>query len=99
MKINLNGLKALETYTSQIKNKKDNRDMPKTPGIPQSDRLEISREARELQKYRLELQKRPGIRQELVASLKAGIKEGTYKPSPEKIAEGIIRERLLDEKV
>lgn len=99
MKINPSGLKALETYTTQIKNKKDNRGVPQTPGAPQSDRLEISREALELQKYRLELQKRPGIRQELVTSLKAGIKEGTYKPSPEKIAEGLIRERLLDEKV
>jgi len=99
MKINPNGIKALQTYQNQVNKNKETRGVPKPPAAPQSDRLEISREARDLAGYRRELQKLPEVRQVLVDSLKAKIQAGTYKPSPEKIAEGIIQEKLLDEKV
>lgn len=99
MKINPNGIKALETYQNQVNKNKETRDVPQTPAAPQSDRLEISREARDLAGYRRELDKLSGVRQELVDILKSEIQNGTYKPSPGKIAAGIIKEKLLDEKV
>ncbi|MTI84045.1 MAG: flagellar biosynthesis anti-sigma factor FlgM [Firmicutes bacterium] len=100
MKINPNGIKALQTYNNQANVHKDGREASSTTNTPnKGDRIEISREARDLASYRQELKQRSEVRPELVQSLKAKIHEGTYKPSPEKIAQGIINDKLLDEKV
>lgn len=100
MKINPNGIRALETYKSQASDNIKNCPAKSTnTNTSQTDRIEISKQARDMQIYQKELKTRSGVRENLVASLKAKIESGTYKPSPEKIAEGIIKERLLDEKV
>lgn len=38
----------------------------------------------------------PDVREDRVAALKKQIQAGTYKPDPEKIADGIAREALLE---
>jgi negative regulator of flagellin synthesis FlgM len=94
MKINPNGIKALETYQNRANIIKDDRKSPSASGTPgKSDRIEISREARDISLYLRELKKHPEVREELVQSLKAKIQDGTYKPSAEKIARGIINDK------
>ena len=99
MKINPNGIKALQTYNNQANINRDGREASNTNTPNKGDRIEISREARDMASYRQELKQRSEVRPELVQSLKAKIQDGTYKPDPEKIAQGIINDKLLDEKV
>lgn len=85
---------AINAYTSQAKKipqKQENK--------PQGDSFEISKQALEINKYRNELKNLPEVRAEKVQDIKERIKNGTYKPSAEKIAEGIINDRRLDELV
>lgn len=95
MKINgPGGMGPIKAYTSQIK--KDKAESKDKAGESQSDTLEISKEAMKLQSYRSALDNIPAIREDLVTALKQSIEEGSYQPDSEKIAAGIIREKLLD---
>jgi len=88
------GIGPIRAYTSQIK--KDRAGSRGKAGENQADRLEISKDAMELQAYRSALDNIPAIREDLVAALKQSIEEGSYQPDSEKIAAGIIKEKLLD---
>lgn len=99
MKITGNGIKAAETYATQAK-KNAGKDKETTrAGLSQgSDRVEISREAREIKVYLDTLKNEPEIREDLVAEIKKKVQNGTYQPATEKIVDGLINELLLDKK-
>lgn len=95
MKINsTGGMGPIKAYTSQIR--KDKTGSKEKTGESQSDTLEISKEAMELQSYRSTLANMPAVREDLVAALKQSISDGTYQPDSDKIAAGILKEKLLD---
>lgn len=91
------GFNPIKAYTSQIREK----DKVKQSGTgnTQADKLEISSQAKEMQMVRAKLAELPGVREDLVNGLKQRIQDGTYKPSGEQIAAGIIDERLMDKQV
>ncbi|WP_051273088.1 flagellar biosynthesis anti-sigma factor FlgM [Desulfotruncus alcoholivorax] len=90
MKINSVDRNLIDAYKAQ--NKKNNTAAKKQIN-PEHDRAEISTRAQEIINYRAKLRDMPGVRQDRVDELKAQLKDGTYRPSAEKIAEGLIRER------
>lgn len=90
------GIDPIRAYNNQVKRKKAE---TRRDAAPQADSLEISREAREIQFYKNALARLPDVREELVESLKQRIESGTYRPDAEKIAAGILEERLLDKRV
>lgn len=95
MKINgPGGIGPIKAYTSQIK--KDKAGSKEKAGESQTDRLEISKEAMEVKSYRSALDNIPAVREDLVTALKQSIDEGSYQPDSEKIAAGILKEKLLD---
>ncbi|WP_347491430.1 flagellar biosynthesis anti-sigma factor FlgM [Desulfoscipio sp. XC116] len=96
MKVTPRGPGVINAYKSQ---NDQNKNMRKNRGTPGMDRAEISSVGRELQTYRAALKQMPDVRQDQVSEIKSRIKNGTYTPSAEKIAEGIIRESRLDTKV
>lgn len=89
----INKPSELKAYSSQAK-----KDKPAfNPNAYTGDKVELSPQAKEINKHRAELKTLPQTREEKVQDLKQRINNGTYKPSAEKIAEGIINERRLDE--
>lgn len=87
-----NGYDAVRAYQAQqTKEKAGSKN--RTNGCDQTDRLEISAGARNMQQYRDVLAAMPAVREELVTALQQSIQAGTYRPEPEKIAAGIIAER------
>lgn len=87
---------VINLYKSQSENNKNIR-AGKT--CAKQDRAEISPAGRELQTYRAALKQLPDVRHHRVKEIKERIQNGTYAPSAEKIAEGILREARLDTKV
>lgn len=90
------GIDPLKAYTSQLKQKEKAETKIAASEGAHHDTLEISPEARQMQLYKRALDDMPAVREDLVASLKQKILEGSYKPESEIIADGIIEERLLD---
>ena len=97
MKISQGGLNPIKAYTSQVIGK----DKAKQAAYVsmQTDKLEISSRAKEMQVFRSKLAELPIVREDLVADLKQRIQEGSYKPSGDKIADAIIKERFMDKQV
>lgn len=92
------GIEAVKAYTAQLKkDKTESKD--KAGQRVLADSLEISSKGKKIQYYKEILDKMPEIREELVASLKKRIQDGTYQPDSEKIADGIIRERFIIDKL
>lgn len=98
MKITGNGVKAIETYAAQAKKGVNKAGEKGNTGPGQGDRVEISKEAREIRTYMDALQREPAIREELVATIKKKVQAGAYQPATEKIVDGLINEILLDKK-
>jgi len=95
-----NGTGLIKAYETQLKNNRElKNDKPEAGKTLPGDALELSSGARELQRYRSELARLPEVGEERVAALKRQIQEQNYRPDPEKIAAGMVRERLLDERV
>lgn len=95
MKINgTGGIDPIKAYTANIKSPKP--EVKENIEKVQEDKLEISPEARQIQTYLARLEKLPEVREDLVASLRKRIREGTYVPDSKKIASGLIEERLMD---
>lgn len=91
MRINgAGGIDPIKAYQAQQKAKSAN--MEKKSGEVRGDTLELSPEAKKIQSYLARLEKTPEVREDLVASLKKQIAEGTYSPDAKKIASGIIEE-------
>lgn len=91
MKINPTERNIIDAYKAQ--NQKNNAAAKKQINL-EHDLAEISTKAQEIINYRAKLKTMPDIRQDRVDEIKARIKDGTYQPSAEKIAEGLIRERI-----
>jgi negative regulator of flagellin synthesis FlgM len=64
---------------------------------PDSDRLELSVQSREMTHLQELIQSTPDVRQPMVEQLRGEIERGTYNVKAEKIAEKIIGGNLLDE--
>jgi negative regulator of flagellin synthesis FlgM len=100
MKVTSNGIKAIETYAAQARKSEDKNKPAVKGGLNQgSDRVEISRAARDIKTHMDALKQSPAMREELVADIKKRVQQGTYLPSAEKIADGLIKELLLDKQV
>lgn len=94
MKINgTGGIDPIKAYSAHLK-KADTKD--KAGGQTRGDTFEISPEAMKIQSYLVRLENVPEVRDDLVASLKKQVKEGTYSPDSKRIASGILQERLID---
>jgi negative regulator of flagellin synthesis FlgM len=91
MKITPFRTNAVNTYANQAKKTVQNQ-----PATPAGDKVELSPQALEANKYRAELKNLPAMRGEKVQQLKEQINNGTYRPSAAQIAAGIIKERHLD---
>ncbi len=56
----------------------------------EEDKIEISSQAREIQVAMKALKEVPDVREEKVNEIRAQIKNGTYKPSSEDVAEKLL---------
>jgi negative regulator of flagellin synthesis FlgM len=92
------GLGPIKAYTSQMK-KDQAVQKEQNEGQISGDKVEISKEAMEIQSYRNMLDKLPAVREDLVAALKQSIQDGSYQPDSEKIAAGIISDRHADKTI
>ncbi|MEG6521236.1 flagellar biosynthesis anti-sigma factor FlgM [Desulfotomaculum sp. 1211_IL3151] len=63
------------------------------------DSVQLSQEAKFKKEIENALKELPEVRQDLVDKFKNEIQAGTYKPDAHKIADGILRERLLDKEI
>lgn len=88
-------LKRLE----KIARNESNEDKTVRKSKPEADSVEISDRAREFQLYRARLKELPGVRAELVNSVKKELVAGSYRIDAEAIAKGIIEEYRLDKLV
>lgn len=91
MKITPFNTNAVNAYTNQAK-----KTAPNKTATPTGDKVELSPQALEANKYRAELKNLPNLREEKVQQLKEQINNGTYQASAKQIAAGIIKERHLD---
>jgi negative regulator of flagellin synthesis FlgM len=96
--VKINGSSGVDPITAySAQQKKDKVEIQnKQNGAVRSDTLQISTEARQMQHYKVKLAELPAVREELVASLKQKILDGTYKPDQDKIAAALLEERRLD---
>ena len=60
------------------------------------DKVVLSSEARELSALRARLAQIPDVREERVAALREALRQGTYRVSPEEIADKMIARSLVD---
>lgn len=94
VKINGTGrIESIKAYSAQVRKAEMNN---KAGGQVRGDTLEISNEARKVQSYKGVLDEISPVREDLVASLKKQIDEGTYRTDSRKIASRMIQERLID---
>jgi negative regulator of flagellin synthesis FlgM len=69
------------------------------PVASRADRVDLSAEARKMQRFAEALTRTPDIRMERVQELKAMIESGGYRVSSEDIAEKIVNRAIVDEMV
>lgn len=86
-------------YVSQIQQKAQSAETEGEKGRANvgGDSVELSQNARDLQKAQQALQELPDIRQDKVAALKQQIENGTYDIRADKIAANMIKESLNDD--
>ncbi|MDQ0285604.1 negative regulator of flagellin synthesis FlgM [Desulfofundulus luciae] len=96
---NLDPGQVADVYFKRLKIKEQDKKDNVTRSYSQTDSVEISDRARELQLYRAHLKKLPELRDELVESVKKRLAEGTYLIDRERVAAGIMEEHRLDRKV
>jgi len=65
-----------------------------TPG--QLDSVSVSQKAQQATALRSKLKAAPEVRMDLVQRIKAEVEAGTYNVSPEKVAEKLLKSRVLD---
>ncbi|SHF34891.1 flagellar biosynthesis anti-sigma factor FlgM [Desulforamulus putei] len=66
---------------------------------PAGDSVQLSDEARFKKEIETALKNLPEMREDLVNRIKRDIQAGAYKPDADKIADGILKERLLDKMI
>lgn len=95
-RMKVNGFKpAGEVFRAYQKNTPDvqkNNRVSQTEG----DSVELSSEAKFKKEIESTLKNLPEVREDLVNRLKRDIQAGTYQPDAHRIADGMIKERLLD---
>lgn len=87
-------------YVSQVQMKPKAEDVAEKDSQQQAitaDRVIISDTAKRIQEARAQLETIPDIRSEKVSEIKRSIQDGTYKIEPDKIADKMIRESLLND--
>lgn len=99
MKINGYGniSEVIRTYNSQRRQQSDK--ARETADRAGEDTLELSAQAREIQEMQSGLRDVKEVREEMVGRIKKEIEAGRYRVDALKVAEAIIRERLLDKQV
>jgi negative regulator of flagellin synthesis FlgM len=89
---NPNIQKIMKAYGKQAPKAK------KTEGVKfEEDKIEISTQAKEIQVAMQAIKDTPEIREEKVNAIRAQIKDGTYKPSSEDVANKILGRLTGDE--
>lgn len=92
----INGYKpAGEVFKAYQKNNLDKTKNNKA-NQPEGDSVELSSAAKFKKEIESTLKNLPEVREDLVNNLKKDIQAGTYKPDAYKIADEMIKERLLD---
>lgn len=90
----------VEAYVNQVQAK------PKARGAAENDLRQqvitadtvvISETAKRIQEARIQIESIPDSNSEKVAEIKRSIQDGTYKIDPDKIADKMIRESLLND--
>ncbi len=87
-------------YVSQVQMKPKTEDVAEKDSQQQAitaDRVIISDTAKRIQEARAQLETIPDTRSEKVSEIKRSIQDGTYKIEPDKIADKMIRESLLND--
>jgi len=87
-------------YLSQVQVKPKTEDVAEKDSQQQAitaDRVIISDTAKRIQEARAQLETIPDTRSEKVSEIKRSIQDGTYKIEPDKIADKMIRESLLND--
>jgi len=99
MKINGNIEKIMRIYKKQpVQNKKANR-VSKTETVHKSDKIELSREAKDFQAALDAVKQIPDIRQDKVEEIKSKILTGAYNVSAEEVAGKIVEGIIINEKI
>lgn len=66
------------------------------PAEPEGDHVQLSARARELQRIKDVVAEVPECRDEKVAELREAVQKGTYRSDPDKTAEKLVTESLID---
>lgn len=83
-----NAIKAAANAYSQV---------ARTPTVKDAANVQISPKAKEMSLAKKIVDETPDVREDKVAKFKELIAKGEYKPSADKITEGILKEALKDE--
>jgi negative regulator of flagellin synthesis FlgM len=90
----------IEAYVNQVQVKTKTEDAIEKNLQQQAikaDTVVISDTAKRVQEARIQLESIPDTRQEKIAEIKRQIEDGTYEINPDKIANKMIRESLLND--
>ena len=84
----------IEAYTQvqQLYNTKKAVRTPADPNVGTTDKIQISSIGRDIQVARAAVDASSDIREELIAPLRAGIENGTYRVSGESFAEKLLQQ-------
>ena len=99
MKISSKDPSVRDAYVKQIsqQQKEDAASKPGVKPVEKADTVQISEEARELQEAQKVSENIPDVEVEKVAEIKKKIENGTYEVKPDKIAENMVKDSLLNE--
>ena len=91
----------IDAYVNQVheKNKVDPPNDKAGNAAAKTDTVVISDAAKRIQEIRSQLDEIPDVREEKVAQLRQQIENGTYEIKPDKIAEKIISEGLINDEI
>ncbi|HWI63611.1 MAG TPA: flagellar biosynthesis anti-sigma factor FlgM [Symbiobacteriaceae bacterium] len=64
--------------------------------VAKSDAVNVSRKAQEATVLRAKVKQAPEVRMDLVNKIKAQVEAGTYSVAPEKVAEKLLKSKVLD---
>ncbi|GAB6180144.1 hypothetical protein JCM14036_14630 [Desulfotomaculum defluvii] len=99
IEVKINGFKPTSQIFQAYQQNKLEKNKANRVNQPAGDSVQLSQEAKFKKEIESALKELPEVRQELVNKLKNEIQDGTYKPDAQKIADGILRERLLDKEI
>ncbi|MCC6441837.1 MAG: flagellar biosynthesis anti-sigma factor FlgM [Armatimonadetes bacterium] len=69
---------------------------PPSPATPPADRAEFSQQAQEIRAVAAKIKDMPDVREDIVASLRERIQNGTYNVDSKQVAEMILRRTAAD---